>query len=86
MSYYEFKLDENDECTQVELENTDALKAFSRDHVGSRLAVVIDGKVTTHHKIREPIETDKIMVTFCTEGGGDHLHKHLKTVLPARKR
>ena len=39
---------------------------------------MIATKVITKHKIREAIETDKIRITCCTVGGGDHLHKHLK--------
>jgi len=80
---FDFKFEKN-ECTEVGFENTDELKAYTRDHVGSRLAVVIDNKVITSHKIREAIETDQIRITCCTVGGGDHLHKHLKE-LAAKK-
>ena len=79
---HEFKLDSSGECTTVVLNNTEALKSFTRKHVGKRLAVVIGEKVTTHHKIREALESDLVNVTFCTEGGGDHLMKHLRKVLP----
>ena len=63
---------------EVGFQNTDELKAYTRDHVGSRLAVVIGNKVISHHKIREAIESVEVRITCCTVGGGDHLHKHLK--------
>lgn len=77
VSNFDFKIEKN-ECTQVSFQTTDELKAYTRDHVGSRLAVVIDNKVISHHKIREAIESDEVRITCCTVGGGDHLHKHLK--------
>jgi hypothetical protein len=69
---------ENGECTEIGFQNTDELKKHTRDHVGSRLAVVIDNRVVSHHKIREAIESPTVRITCCTVGGGDHLHKHLK--------
>lgn len=77
VSHFDFTFAKND-CTAVGFQNTDELKAYTRDHVGSRLAVVIDNKVISHHKIREAIEADEVRITCCTVGGGDHLHKHLK--------
>ena len=77
LSHFDFTFEKN-ECTEVGFQNTDELKAYTRDHVGSRLAVVIDNKVISHHKIREAIESDEVRITCCTVGGGDHLHKHLK--------
>lgn len=77
VSHFDFTIEKN-ECTEVGFQNTDELKAYTRDHVGSRLAVVIDNKVISHHKIREAIEVDEVRITCCTVGGGDHLHKHLK--------
>lgn len=77
VSHFDFTFAKN-ECTEVGFQNTDELKAYTRDHVGSRLAVVIDNKVISHHKIREAIEADEVRITCCTVGGGDHLHKHLK--------
>jgi preprotein translocase subunit SecD len=77
LSHFDFTFEKN-ECTEVGFQNTDELKAYTRDHVGSRLAVVIDNKVISHHKIRKAIEADEVRITCCTVGGGDHLHKHLK--------
>jgi hypothetical protein len=77
VSHFDFTFEKN-ECTEVGFKNTDELKAYTRDHVGSRLAVVIDNKVVSHHKIREAIEADEVRITCCTVGGGDHLHEHLK--------
>ena len=77
LSRFDFTFEKNT-CTEVGFQNTDELKTYTRDHVGSRLAVVIDNKVISHHKIREAIEADEVRITCCTVGGGDHLHKHLK--------
>ena len=77
LSHFDFTFKKN-ECTEIVFQNTDELKAYTRDHVGSRLAVVIDNKVISHHKIREAIESDEVRITCCTVGGGDHLHKYLK--------
>ncbi len=77
LSKFDFTFAEN-ECTEIGFENTDELKAYTRNHVGSQLAVVIDNKVISSHKIREPIESAEVRITCCTVGGGDHLHKHLK--------
>ncbi|HZJ17753.1 MAG TPA: hypothetical protein VFD27_22050, partial [Chthoniobacteraceae bacterium] len=84
LSHFDFTFQKN-ECTEVGFRNTDELKAYTRDHVGSRLAVVIDNKVISHHKIREAIESDEVRITCCTVGGGDHLHKHLKELKLASK-
>ena len=77
LSHFDFTFEKN-QCTEVGFQNTDELKAYTRDHVGSRLAVVIGNKVISHHKIRETIEADEVRITCCTVGGGDHLHKYLK--------
>jgi preprotein translocase subunit SecD len=76
VTHFDFTFEKN-ECREVGFQNTDELKAYTRDHVGSRLAVVIDNKVISHHKIREAIDADEVRITCCTVGGGDHLHKHL---------
>jgi preprotein translocase subunit SecD len=77
LSHFDFTFEKN-ECTQIGFQNTDELKAYTQDHVGSRLAVVVGNRVITHHKIREAIVSDDVRITCCTAGGGDHLHKHLK--------
>jgi preprotein translocase subunit SecD len=79
LSHFDFTFEKN-ECTQIGFQNSDDLKAYTRDHVGYRLAVVVGNRVISHHKIREPIEADKIQITCCSVGGGDHLHKHLKEI------
>jgi preprotein translocase subunit SecD len=79
LSHFDFTFEKN-QCTEVGFQNTDELKAYTRDHVGSRLAVVIDNKVISHHKIQEAIDADEVRITCCTVGGGDHLHKHLKEI------
>lgn len=76
VTHFDFKF-ENNECTEVGFQNTDELREYTRNHIGSRLAVVIDNKVITHHKIRQAIESDQVRITCCTVGGGDHLYKHL---------
>jgi preprotein translocase subunit SecD len=84
LSRFDFKFTEN-ECTEIGFHNTDELKAYTRDHIGSQLAVVIDNKAISHHKIREAIEGDEVRITCCTVGGGDHLHHHLKELKLASK-
>jgi preprotein translocase subunit SecD len=84
LSHFDFTFKKN-ECTEIGFQNTDELKAYTRDHIGSRLAVVIENKVISHHKIREAIESDEVRITCCTVGGGDHLHKHLKALMLASK-
>jgi hypothetical protein len=79
VSQFDFRF-EGSECTEVGFENTDELRAYTRDHVGSRLAVVIGNRAITHHKIREPIESANVRITCCTVGGGDHLHRHLNQI------
>jgi hypothetical protein len=70
--------DQENACQLLTFQNDERLKAFSRGHIGSRVAMVIAGKVVTSHKIRAPLEADEVQISFCTEGGGDHLYKHLK--------
>jgi preprotein translocase subunit SecD len=82
LSKFDFTFAKN-ECTEVGFDSTDELKAYTRNHVGSRLAVVIDSKVISHHKIREAITSDRVRITCCTVGGGDHLHKYLKELRAA---
>lgn len=80
--HFDFKF-ENGECTEIGFQNTDDLMAYTREHVGSRLAVVINNTVISSHKVREPIKTKRVRITCCTVGGGDHLHEHLKTLTSA---
>ena len=80
-------LDEANACDQITFKNDERLKVFSRENVGARLAVVIAGKIVSSHKIRVPLEDEEFQVTFCTEGGGDHLYRHLRDVysyMPAK--
>ena len=77
VSHFDFTFEKN-ECTEIGFQNSDELKVYTRNHVGSRLAVVIDNRVISHHKIREAIESEAVRITCCTVGGGDHLHNHLK--------
>lgn len=74
---FDFTFEEN-ECTRIGFANTQTLKAYSKEHIGTRLAVVIDNRVISVHKIREAIESDQVQITCCTVGGGDHLHSYLK--------
>lgn len=82
---FSFTFAEN-ECQEIGFRNTEELKVYTRDHVGSRLAVVVDNRVISHHKIREPLESDQVRITCCTVGGGDHLHRHLMTLQQASQK
>ncbi len=77
VSHFDFTFEKN-ECTEIGFQNSEELKAYTRNHIGSQLAVVIDNQVISHHKIQEAIESDQVQITCCTQGGGDHLHKYLK--------
>ena len=76
---FAFRL-ENNQCTQIEFENSEELKAFSKKFAPTRLAVVVGRQVVTHHKLRGALESKHIKITCCTEGGGDHLRKHLMPI------
>jgi hypothetical protein len=82
----EYEQDSREGCTRIFFRNTEGFRAFTRDHVGTRVANVIGGRVISCHKIRAPIETDEVAVSFCTPGGGDHVLRHLRTVVRARER
>ena len=72
--------DETNACELITFKNNEKFKLFTRGHVGSRLAVVIGGKVVSSHKVRVPLEDEEFQISFCTEGGGDHLYRHLREV------
>lgn len=69
--------------TRITFHNTQALKAFSRDHVGARLAMVFDGSVVSSHTIRTPLEMETLKVTFCNRGAGERLSARLREAFPS---
>jgi len=41
------------------------LEVFTKAHLGGRVAIVLDGEITTMHKIRSVISEGKIQITRC---------------------
>ena len=75
---------ESGRCVRIEFDNGPALKKFAREHRGSQLAVVMGNKVISSHKIRSPLESHRVQVTFCQEGSADLVRKRWETLIPAR--
>ncbi len=73
---FDFTFEENT-CTRIGFETNEAFRAYTREHVGDQLAIVIEDRVITQHKIREPIEGKLVQITCCVEGTADHLRKYL---------
>lgn len=48
-------------------QNADKLEAFTRSHLGGRIALVIDGQIITLHKIRSVVTGGKLQITRCTD-------------------
>ena len=47
VDYHEFQFDANRACTRFVMGNTENLKEFTRNNIGEKLAVVIDGEVVS---------------------------------------
>lgn len=47
--------------------NADRAEAFTRAHLGGRIAMVVDGEIVTLHKIRTVITGGKVQITRCTD-------------------
>ncbi|HVM48213.1 MAG TPA: hypothetical protein VMU04_09300 [Candidatus Acidoferrum sp.] len=47
--------------------NTDRAEAFTRAHLGGRIAMVVDGEIVTLHKIRSVITGGKLQITRCDD-------------------
>ncbi len=47
--------------------NVERTEAFTRAHLGGKIAMVVDGEVVTLHKIRSVITGGKLQITRCTD-------------------
>ena len=47
--------------------NADKAEAFTRAHLGGKIAMVVDGEIVTLHKIRSVITGGQLQITRCTD-------------------
>jgi preprotein translocase subunit SecD len=47
--------------------NAERAEAFTRAHLGGRIAMVVDGEIVSLHKIRSVITGGKLQITRCTD-------------------
>ncbi len=57
--------------------NVPRADAFTRAHLGGRMAMVIDGEIVTLHKIRSLITDGKVQITRCTDNACEVLRAKL---------
>ncbi len=57
--------------------NAQRAEAFTRAHLGGRIAMVIDGEIVTLHKIRSVITDGKVQITRCTDDACEVLRAKL---------
>jgi preprotein translocase subunit SecD len=58
-------------------QNVNRAEAFTRAHLGSRMAMVIDGEIVTLHKVRSVISDGKMQITRCTDNACEVLRSKL---------
>jgi hypothetical protein len=47
--------------------NVERTEAFTRAHLGGKIAMLVDGEIVTLHKIRSVISGGKLQITRCTD-------------------
>ena len=57
--------------------NAKRAEAFTRAHLGGRIAMVVDGEIVTLHKIRSVITAGKVQVTRCTDNACEVIRSKL---------
>lgn len=57
--------------------NVKRAEAFTRAHLGGRMAMVIDGEIVTLHKVRSVITDGKVQITRCTDNACEVLRSKL---------
>jgi preprotein translocase subunit SecD len=60
-------------------EHVKTLEAFTRAHLGGRVAIVIDGEIITMHKVRSVIEGGHVQITRCQDDACQVLRRKLVT-------
>lgn len=53
------------------------LEDFTREHVGGRVAIVVDGSVVTMHKVRTPIAGGRLQITRCKDNACELIRSKL---------
>lgn len=54
-------------CVSLARKNAKKAEAFTRAHLGGRIAMLVDGEIVTLHKIRSVITGGKLQITRCTD-------------------
>jgi len=57
--------------------NVQRAEAFTRAHLGGRMAMVVDGEIVTLHKIRSVITDGKVQITRCTDNACEVIRSKL---------
>jgi len=57
--------------------NAERAEAFTRAHLGGRIAMVVDGEIVTLHKIRSVITGGKVQITRCTDNACEVIRSKL---------
>ena len=57
--------------------NVPEAEAFTRAHLGGRIAIVVDGEIVTIHKIRSVITDGKVQITRCTDNACEVIRSKL---------
>ena len=57
--------------------NAERAEAFSRAHLGGRIAMVVGGEIVTLHKIRSVITGGRVQITRCTDNACEVIRSKL---------
>ena len=57
--------------------NAERVESFTREHLGGRIAMVVDGEIVTLHKIRSVITGGKVQITRCTDNACEVIRSKL---------
>ena len=57
--------------------NAESAEAFTRAHLGGRVAIVVDGEIVTLHKIRSVITGGRVQITRCTDNACEVIRSKL---------
>jgi len=58
-------------------QNAERAEAFTRAHLGDRIAMVVGGEIVTLHKIRSVITGGKLQITRCTDNACEVIRSKL---------
>jgi hypothetical protein len=57
--------------------NAERAEAFTRAHLGGRIAMVVDGEIVTLHKIRSVITGGRMQITRCNDNACEEIRSKL---------